>query len=113
MPEPIQPPRLAVEGGVASNVEQADEKFQEALAKFRHWGHSILDSHDEIDSIFNYPKLKTFLDQLSSKYGRQHLRKYRLYHIIVGSTPGADMTLFDLPGEDSIYSWIMALKIES
>lgn len=42
-----------------------------------------------------------YAQRLGKKYGSERSR-YRLYHALIGSTPGEDADLFDFPGEDSV-----------
>jgi hypothetical protein len=45
-----------------------------------------------------------YATRLRAKY-KEHLREYRLYHALIGSTPNPADALFDLPGEDSVVTF--------
>jgi len=51
-----------------------------------------------------------FVDNLKKKYS--DYEKYRLYHLLIGSTPWEDCPKFDFPGEDSIEKLINSLETE-
>lgn len=51
-------------------------------------------------------------DTLWGKYDRNNLTDYEAYHIVIGSTPHAQLKYFDLEGEDSIVAFIESLERE-
>jgi hypothetical protein len=54
-------------------------------------------------------KLADFGQKLREKYGREHVEKFRAFHILAGSTIPELATEFDLDGDDSIRRFIMNL----
>lgn len=51
-----------------------------------------------------YDELRSFQDSFAEHFGRIEAQRYRLYHVIIGSTPSGSADLFDAEGEWSIVS---------
>lgn len=49
-----------------------------------------------------YPELSAFQKSFAEHFGKPEAQRYRLYHIIIGSTPSGNSDLFDAEGEWSI-----------
>lgn len=49
-----------------------------------------------------YPELNAFQKSFAEHFGRAEAQRYRLYHVIIGSTPSGNSDLFDAEGEWSI-----------
>lgn len=49
-----------------------------------------------------YPEFKAFQDSFLEHFGSNEARRYRLYHVIISSTPSGNTDLFDAEGEWSI-----------
>ncbi len=59
------------------------------------------------ESDAGYDECVSFAKKLLEKY--PDARKYKLLHLLIGSTPSDDVTKFDFPGEDSIETFIRSL----
>lgn len=59
----------------------------------------------EKDSPYN--ELEVFRNAFMEHFGSQEARRYRLFHIIIGSTPPSTSDLFDADGE-----WSIATKMQ-
>jgi hypothetical protein len=55
-----------------------------------------------------YNRKTAFLAVLETKYGKETVLSYRLFHLLLGSTPRKEMVipLFDFTGEDSIENFL-------
>lgn len=51
-----------------------------------------------------YDKISEFGEKLLEKY--PDARSYLLFHLLIGSTPPYDLSLFDFPGDDSVEKFI-------
>lgn len=54
------------------------------------------------DSDSPYHELSSFQHAFIEHFGRNEAQRYRLYHVIIGSTPPGNADLFDAEGEWSI-----------
>jgi len=54
-----------------------------------------------------YAELSAFWNAFLEHFGSDEARRYRLFHIIIGSTPPSTADLFDAEGE-----WSIALKMQ-
>ena len=54
------------------------------------------------DNIPPYEDLSSFQHAFLEHFGRAEAQRYRLYHLIIGSSPPGDSDLFDADGEWSI-----------
>ena len=59
-----------------------------------------------------YPEFKAFQDSFLEHFGSNEARRYRLYHVIIGSTPSGNEDLFDAEGEWSIAEAMQRLAKE-
>lgn len=59
------------------------------------------------EDVLGYVKCATFSRMLMSKY--PDYQRYKLFHILNGSTPPEYVDKFDFPGEDSIETFIRSL----
>lgn len=57
-------------------------------------------NHRDINSP--YSELSSFQSAFAEHFGRTEAQRYRLYHVIIGSTPPGNADLFDAEGEWSI-----------
>lgn len=57
---------------------------------------------EEVEKTQN--RLTEFSDKLREHY--PNFEDYRLWHLLVGSTPKSEKFLFDFPGEDSVQTFI-------
>jgi len=54
------------------------------------------------DSNSPYSELSSFQNAFVEHFGRAEAQRYRLYHVIIGSTPPGNADLFDAEGDWSI-----------
>lgn len=57
-------------------------------------------NHRDENSPYN--ELSSFQRSFAEHFGRTEAQRYRLYHVIIGSTPPGNADLFDAEGEWSI-----------
>lgn len=71
----------------------------------------ILHSKKDVAGLeeFHQRQIK-FVDNLKKEY--PDYEEYRLYHLLIGSTPWQECSKFDFPGEDSIEKLINSLEAE-
>ena len=70
----------------------------------------LVKAYDE-NSLETHEKIINKSDRLKANYGKEVYR-YRLYHLLIGSTPGENVDLFDFPEEDSIEKYIKEELVE-
>ncbi|SRR3989344_2923564 len=86
------------------NFENKEVSQEEKIEKIR----SLLMELVEKDAYFITNKIAEFAKNLQKKYSDYH--DYRLYCIVVGSTPVKECSKFDFEGDDSVENFLELLK---
>ncbi|MEK7549217.1 MAG: hypothetical protein AAB496_01880 [Patescibacteria group bacterium] len=86
------------------NFENKKVFQEEKIEKIR----SLLMELIEKDAYFITNKIAEFAKNLQKKYSDYH--DYRLYCIVVGSTPTKECSKFDFEGDDSVEKFLGSLR---